>query len=62
MFGLGDNTFPNFNKCSKIYYKYFKMYGMVEFHPYDIGSNHNGNIESDFTEWMGNLIKCLKNN
>lgn len=60
LFGLGDNTFPNFNLCSKTYYKFFKRYDMIEFYPYEIGSDHDSNIEGDFLPWFEALINHVK--
>lgn len=62
LFGLGDKTFPHFNLCSKTYYKFFWQYDMEEFFPYEIGSDHEGNIEMDFLPWKKSLIKFIKGN
>lgn len=60
LFGLGDQTFPNFNLCSRTYFKHFKLCKMHEFFPFETGSDHNGNIEMDFLPWMEGLVKFLK--
>lgn len=45
MFGLGDQTFEKYNWCSKTYYKYFRIFQMQEFYPFEMGSDHEGSIE-----------------
>lgn len=35
---------------------------MEEFYPYEIGSDHDGNIEADFKPWKDNLIQFIKAN
>ena len=60
MFGLGDRTFEHFNECSRTYYKFFRKYNMQEFFPYDVGSDHEGNIESDFIPWKSNFLSFMK--
>ena len=62
MFGLGDTTFANFNMCSKTYYIFFKLYEMDEVFPYEIGSDHDGNIEMDFLPWKESLLKFIQSN
>ena len=41
LFGLGDNTFTHFNRCSKTYYQCFQKYEMEDFYNYEIGSDHD---------------------
>lgn len=35
---------------------------MEEFFPYEIGSDHDSNIEMDFLPWKTELINFIKNN
>ena len=48
MFGLGDNTYEFFNRCSRTMNKFFLEYQMEEFFPFKFGSDHDSNIEMDF--------------
>ncbi len=62
MFGLGDNTYQFFNRCSKTMQTCFKKYKMKEFYPYKAGSNHDFEIEKDFLIWKEKLIPNLQQN
>jgi len=59
MFGLGDQSFEFFNRCSRTIYACFQKYEMKEYFPYERGTNHESNIEFYFENWRQSLPDCL---
>lgn len=62
VFGLGDNTYENFNKFSRDLIKFLKDWGVEFYFKEEFGSDDEGEIESYFTPWKKNLLGFLEKN